>query len=165
MLTIPLLRHRIGEFVQFDHNTAFDLALAIFNIATLALFALNMLPRNVPTELQRVVSYYCRLPFASTTPLIHRKQRTTVHSPCIYPASHFAQNALHRQAPARAASIAAFSAKIFVWNAMPSITPMMSAIFSNDAVIELIVSTTCENAAPPLTASARPAVPRTHTVE
>jgi len=28
--------------------------------------------------------------------------------------------------PARAASTAAFSARIFVWNAMPSITPMMS---------------------------------------
>ena len=31
--------------------------------------------------------------------------------------------------PARAASTAAFSARMLVWNAMPSMTPMMSAIF------------------------------------
>ncbi|MCY1555306.1 hypothetical protein D9M68_919560 [compost metagenome] len=44
--------------------------------------------------------------------------------------------------PARAASTAAFSARMFVWNAMPSITPMMSTIFLDDALIEPIVSTT-----------------------
>jgi hypothetical protein len=32
--------------------------------------------------------------------------------------------------PARAASTAAFSARMLVWKAMPSITPMMSAIFA-----------------------------------
>ena len=46
-------------------------------------------------------------------------------------ASHFRGN--HRKAtpcsPARAASTAAFSANIFVWNAMLSITLMMSDIF------------------------------------
>jgi hypothetical protein len=33
--------------------------------------------------------------------------------------------------PARAASTAAFSARMLVWNAMPSITPMMSLIFAS----------------------------------
>ena len=36
--------------------------------------------------------------------------------------------------PARAASTAAFSARMLVWNAMPSITLMMSAIFFDDVV-------------------------------
>src|SRR2546426_43486 len=55
--------------------------------------------------------------------------------------------------PARAASTAAFSARMLVWNAMPSITPMMSTIFFDDALIELMVSTTCDTTLPPFTAT------------
>ncbi|MCW0415171.1 hypothetical protein NB689_000925 [Xanthomonas sacchari] len=44
--------------------------------------------------------------------------------------------------PARAASTAALSARILVWKAMPSITPMMSAIFFDEASMPLMVSTT-----------------------
>ena len=56
--------------------------------------------------------------------------------------------------PARAASTAAFSARMLVWKAMPSITPMMSTILRDDALIEPMVSTTCADhaaaLAPPL---------------
>ena len=55
--------------------------------------------------------------------------------------------------PARAASTAAFSARILVWKAMPSITPMMSAIFLDDALIPFMVSTTFETISPPLPAT------------
>ena len=55
--------------------------------------------------------------------------------------------------PARAASTAAFSARIFVWNAIPSITEMMSTIFFELALIDAIVSTTWLTTAPPLTAT------------
>ncbi len=55
--------------------------------------------------------------------------------------------------PARAASTAAFSARMLVWNAIPSITPMMSAIFFDDSEIPLIVSTTCLTTAPPFPAT------------
>ena len=44
--------------------------------------------------------------------------------------------------PARAASTAAFSARMFVWKAMPSIMPMMSAIFFELSSIERMVSAT-----------------------
>src|SRR5471032_540523 len=56
-------------------------------------------------------------------------------------------------APARAASTAAFSARILVWKAMPSITPMMSAIFSAAVSIDAITSTTCDTATPPCRAT------------
>lgn len=36
--------------------------------------------------------------------------------------------------PARAASTAALSARILVWNAMPSMTPMISSIFPEDSL-------------------------------
>ena len=48
--------------------------------------------------------------------------------------------------PARAASTAAFSARMLVWKAMPSITPMMSAILRELSLISVIVATTCETA-------------------
>ncbi|MFM9436213.1 hypothetical protein ACFDR9_003296 [Janthinobacterium sp. CG_23.3] len=51
--------------------------------------------------------------------------------------------------PARAASTAAFSARMLVWKAMPSMTPMMSTIFLADSLIEPIVATTCDTTAPP----------------
>ncbi len=38
---------------------------------------------------------------------------------------------------------------MLVWNAIPSITPMMSAIFLDDALISFIVETTCETTLPP----------------
>jgi len=55
--------------------------------------------------------------------------------------------------PARAASTAALSARMFVWKAIPSITPMMSAIFLDAADIPFIVATTSPTTAPPLTAT------------
>ncbi|MNQ08466.1 hypothetical protein D3C85_212650 [compost metagenome] len=42
---------------------------------------------------------------------------------------------------------------MLVWKAMPSITPMMSTIFLDEALIEPIVSTTCDTTAPPFTAT------------
>ncbi len=51
--------------------------------------------------------------------------------------------------PARAASTAALSARMLVWKAMPSITPMMSAIFCDEAWISPMVATTCSTTAPP----------------
>ncbi len=51
--------------------------------------------------------------------------------------------------PARAASTAAFSARMLVWNAMPSITPMMSVILRELALISSIVLTTRETTLPP----------------
>src|SRR5436309_13074431 len=55
--------------------------------------------------------------------------------------------------PARAASTAAFSARMLVWNAMPSITPMMSAIWRDASLMPFIVCTTCPTTSPPLTAT------------
>src|SRR5471030_391022 len=55
--------------------------------------------------------------------------------------------------PARAASTAAFSARILVWKAMPSITPMISAIFFDESLIEAIVPTTWATSVPPLMAT------------
>jgi methyl-accepting chemotaxis protein len=55
--------------------------------------------------------------------------------------------------PARAASTAAFSARILVWKAMPSMTPMMSAILLAELLISPIVPTTCETTSPPLRAT------------
>ena len=55
--------------------------------------------------------------------------------------------------PARAASTAAFSARMLVWNAMPSMTPMMSTILRDEASIEPIVSTTLPTMSPPLAAT------------
>ncbi len=55
--------------------------------------------------------------------------------------------------PARAASTAALSAKMLVWNAMPSITPMMSAILRDDVLIASMVCTTCDTTVPPRTAT------------
>ncbi|MNR47800.1 hypothetical protein D3C85_1669490 [compost metagenome] len=54
--------------------------------------------------------------------------------------------------PARAASTAAFSARMLVWKAMPSITPMMSTILREDALISSIVCTTRPTTSPPRTA-------------
>src|SRR5207253_1254472 len=54
---------------------------------------------------------------------------------------------------ARAASTAAFSARILVWNAMPSMTEMMSTILRDDVLMAPIVSTTCATTAPPLRAT------------
>ncbi len=51
--------------------------------------------------------------------------------------------------PARAASTAAFSARMFVWNAMPSITLMMSAIFFELSAISCMVFTTLSTTLPP----------------
>ncbi len=55
--------------------------------------------------------------------------------------------------PALAASTAALSARIFVWNAMPSMTPMMSAMRVADVLIAPIVATTCVTTVPPLAAT------------
>ncbi len=44
--------------------------------------------------------------------------------------------------PARAASTAAFSARMFVWKAMPSIRPMMSEIFLLLSLMPFMVVTT-----------------------
>ncbi len=55
--------------------------------------------------------------------------------------------------PARAASTAALSARMFVWKAMPSITLMMSAICLELSLIPFIVSTTWPTTVPPLTAT------------
>jgi len=44
--------------------------------------------------------------------------------------------------PARAASTAALSARMLVWNAIPSIVPMMSAMRRDESRISLIVLTT-----------------------
>ncbi len=44
--------------------------------------------------------------------------------------------------PARAASTAAFNARILVWNAMPSITEIMSSILRALSLIALMVVTT-----------------------
>ena len=54
--------------------------------------------------------------------------------------------------PARAASTAAFSARMLVWNAMPSITLMMSTILREDWSMEPMVPTTCCTTSPPRTA-------------
>ena len=58
----------------------------------------------------------------------------------------------HREAlpcsPARA-STAAFSARMLVWKAMPSITDTMSAIFTELAEIALMAPTTSDTVAPP----------------
>ncbi len=42
---------------------------------------------------------------------------------------------------------------MLVWNAIPSITPMMSTILRDDALIEPIVSTTRDTTSPPRTAT------------
>ncbi|MCW0423362.1 hypothetical protein NB713_001305 [Xanthomonas sacchari] len=55
--------------------------------------------------------------------------------------------------PARAASTAALSARMLVWKAMPSITPMMSAMRADAALIEAMVATTSSTARPPFSAT------------
>ena len=55
--------------------------------------------------------------------------------------------------PARAASTAAFNARMLVWKAMPSMTAMMSTILLEEALIEAMVSTTCATTVPPRTAT------------
>ena len=55
--------------------------------------------------------------------------------------------------PARAASTAAFSARMLVWKAMPSITPMMSAILLLLSWMPFMVSTTWLTTSPPCTAT------------
>jgi hypothetical protein len=57
--------------------------------------------------------------------------------------------------PARAASTAAFRARIFVWKAMPSMTLMMSTILREDSLIEPMVATTSATTAPPSPAMRR----------
>ncbi|MNL06813.1 hypothetical protein D3C87_1274610 [compost metagenome] len=54
--------------------------------------------------------------------------------------------------PARAASTAAFSARMLVWKAMPSITPMMSTTLPEAALISPMVPTTWCTISPPRTA-------------
>ena len=51
--------------------------------------------------------------------------------------------------PARAASTAALSARMLVWKAMESITPVMSAILRELAEIWSMVCTTCSTTLPP----------------
>ncbi|CPL17418.1 Uncharacterised protein [Bordetella pertussis] len=55
--------------------------------------------------------------------------------------------------PARAASTAAFSARMLVWNAIPSITDTISEILRELAEIPSIVLTTSDTAEPPLSAT------------
>ncbi|MPN10098.1 hypothetical protein SDC9_157391 [bioreactor metagenome] len=55
--------------------------------------------------------------------------------------------------PARAASTAAFRARILVWKAMESITPMMSAILRLLSVIWPMLCTTCCTTRPPCSAA------------
>ena len=55
--------------------------------------------------------------------------------------------------PARAASTAAFSARMLVWKAMPSMTPMMSPIFWLLWLISFMVVTTWLTTWPPRTAT------------
>src|SRR4051812_41675586 len=54
--------------------------------------------------------------------------------------------------PARAASTAAFRARMLVWNAMPSMTPMMSSMRRADSEMPCIDPTTCATTSPPLVA-------------
>ncbi|MNC14037.1 hypothetical protein D3C75_618030 [compost metagenome] len=54
--------------------------------------------------------------------------------------------------PARAASTAAFSARILVWKAMPSITLVMSAIFFELPAMSFMVRTTLSTTLPPFCA-------------
>ena len=55
--------------------------------------------------------------------------------------------------PALAASTAALRARIFVWKAMPSITPMISEMRWADAFMADMVSTTCLIMSPPSAAT------------
>src|SRR3990167_7920637 len=55
--------------------------------------------------------------------------------------------------PARAASTAALSARMLVWKAMPSITPMMSAILRELCVISCMLATTWPTTWPPRVAA------------
>ena len=55
--------------------------------------------------------------------------------------------------PARAASTAAFNARMLVWKAMPSMTLMMSAILDELVLISCMVATTSETTEPPRTAT------------
>ncbi|CRD69719.1 Uncharacterised protein [Bordetella pertussis] len=55
--------------------------------------------------------------------------------------------------PARAASTAAFSARILVWNAIPSITDTISEILRELAEMSCIVVTTSDTAEPPRSAT------------
>ena len=55
--------------------------------------------------------------------------------------------------PARAASTAAFSARMLVWNAMPSITDTISEILRELAEMPCIVVTTSDTAEPPRSAT------------
>ncbi|MOA11757.1 hypothetical protein D3C78_1317130 [compost metagenome] len=55
--------------------------------------------------------------------------------------------------PARAASTAAFKARILVWNAMPSMTLMMSAILWLLSSMLFMVSTTLATTSPPWVAT------------
>jgi len=54
--------------------------------------------------------------------------------------------------PARAASTAAFSARILVWKAIPSITLMISAIFCELPAMSRMVCTTLSTTLPPFCA-------------
>ena len=55
--------------------------------------------------------------------------------------------------PARAASTAALSARIFVWKAMPSITEIISTILREEPLISSMVLTTCPTTSPACTAT------------
>ncbi len=56
--------------------------------------------------------------------------------------------------PARAASTAAFKARMLVWKAMPSMTEMMSAILRDEVSMPLILSETWLASVPPCEATA-----------
>ncbi|MDT4835782.1 hypothetical protein FQZ97_694570 [compost metagenome] len=60
--------------------------------------------------------------------------------------------------PARAASTAAFSARMLVWKAMPSITPTMSAMRLELSAMPRIVPTTSPTARPPRVATSEAAI-------
>ncbi|CZZ99733.1 Uncharacterised protein [Bordetella trematum] len=55
--------------------------------------------------------------------------------------------------PARAASTAAFSARMLVWNAIPSITDTISEILRELAEMPSMVLTTSDTATPPRSAT------------
>ena len=55
--------------------------------------------------------------------------------------------------PARAASTAAFNARMLVWKAMPSMVPMMSPMRADDALMPCMVLITCSMIFPPRSAA------------
>ncbi len=80
--------------------------------------------------------------------------RAAVAERCARPRTSVATTAKPRPcSPARAASTAAFRARILVWKAMPSMTAMISTMRPELALIEPIVSTTWPTTRPPSSAT------------